>query len=155
MGLDTFGFGWTTTGGAAAGGTVTTSYSVDTSGNVSSVTTTGAGGYGGVGISTGPSFSYTNADSNADLSGTGGQFGGSVGEGVSIGAEYVTGTQGDGSPYHGVDVNPAFAAGLAPAEAHGLVTDTQVDSLFDLGDALGYAAGWWGDLLFGPDDPCE
>jgi hypothetical protein len=87
--------------------------------------------------------------------------GGSYGPGfTSVGAEYTTGQNPDGSPYHGADINIGFGPSL-PVEAHGFVSNTVVTPLGNVSDLLdvGYAAEYWADQLAGlfgrsSSDPC-
>ena len=152
LGLYTVAVGSTFLVGAGAGATGQTSLAVDSSGNVALVETSGGGGCGCATASAGVAFSGTNAKTVHDLQGTGGQAGGSVGSGTSVGAEYVVGNQADGSQYHGFDLNISASVGPMPAEAHGFVTSTEVTFLFSFAHDSRYTfSDWWGDLFQSAD----
>jgi hypothetical protein len=80
------------------------------------------GGAGGgvalVGCSAGGFLEVTNADSVNDLKGGSIQAGGSFGEGLVLGGDYIVGLNGKGMPsYQGVEVNLGIGGGL-PLDLH-------------------------------------
>jgi RHS repeat-associated protein len=133
-------FGWSTQGGAGAGGAVTTAYGVDSKGNIDRITLTAGGGYGGAGVSTGPTLGFHTASTNKDLEGGPGlQAGFSVGTptglSASAGAEYVAGSEATGGDtYHGVEINAGVGVSAAPAEAHGFISGAEVENITSAGE---------------------
>ena len=111
----TVGVGIGGTGGAGAGGSGSSMIVVDTKGNVGVVNSAGAGGMGGVGGSGTVIMQVTNAKDIYQLKGWSTQTGGSVGEGLTVGLEYVIG---DG--YHGVNFTFGPGGGLTPVELHSI-----------------------------------
>jgi len=88
-------------------------------------------GYGLPATSIGVAFGWTNADTIFDLEGPGICVGGSLGTpvwGPSLGADYISGTQRNGEPYHGFEIVPGMSAGSWGFEAHGQYTWTKVVS---------------------------
>jgi len=116
LGLWTLAIGGSASGGGGAGASGSVMVVVDGHGNIGITESGGAGGYGGVSASGGMSIQITNADTIYDLEGVSAQTGGSVGEGISVGAELVTGTG-----YMGININLGFGGGLTPVEMHSFV----------------------------------
>ncbi|GEM_PF-2201388 len=84
----------------------------------------GGGGYAGVGVSGTVQYQTTNADSIEQLRGPQVQVGGSGGEFVNVGAEYVV-----GNGYQGTNIQVGIGAGLAPVEMHGFLETSGVKVL--------------------------
>ncbi len=126
-GLRTFGVGFGGSGGAGAGGSVTVLWLIDTEGNIGRVTSQGGGGYFGAGGSAGVTYHTSGAPTIHDLNGQSTQLGGSVGEGVSVGGEWVNAMDRSGNWYQGFEVNLGLGAGVFPAETHVYRVDSSVD----------------------------
>jgi hypothetical protein len=122
-GLWTFSIGFGGTGGAAGGGgTAVGSLVWDGRSLLPGVQITlGAGGYAVLGGSLGLSLTGTNAADSDSLTGFGGEVGGSVGEGLGVGGDYVFPL---GNGYQGVSLNGGISAGMLPFELHGFGTYT-------------------------------
>lgn len=130
------GVGATGGGGAVASGSMMVV--VDTKGNVGVVESAGAGGMGGVGGSYGVVLQVTNAEDIYKLKGLSTQTGGSVGEGLTAGLEYIIG---DG--YSGVNFSFGPGGGLTPAELHSIAEYAEVQgrSVQDIVDFIKELAG--------------
>ena len=111
----TIGVGFSTTGGTgkAASGTILIVF--DEAGNVGYLKSGGAGGMGGSSVSGTFIIQATNAKDIYKLKGLSSQSGGSLGEGLTVGLEYIT-----GSGYHGVNFSFGLGTGLTPAELHSI-----------------------------------
>jgi RHS repeat-associated protein len=109
----TVGVGVGGTGGGGAAGSFSGMLVVDTKGNFGFVESAGGGGMGGVGGSGGIIIQVTNAKDIYQLKGLSTQTGGSIGEGLTVGIEYIIG---DG--YTGVNFTFGPGGGWTPVELH-------------------------------------
>ena len=85
----TISFGFTATGSAAGTISVSRGIVIDSKGNIH-YQIVGAGGGGIPSLSGGVFFSHLNAPDLNQIGKTGGQFGGSIGEGLSMGIDAIT-----------------------------------------------------------------
>jgi RHS repeat-associated protein len=117
----TVGIGVGGTGGAGAAGSVSGMLVVDTKGNIGFVESGGGGGMGGVGGSGGIIIQVTTAKDIYQLKGLSTQTGGSIGEGLVVGVEYIIG---DG--YTGVNFTFGLGGGWTPVELHSVAEYAKV-----------------------------
>ena len=106
-GLDTYGIGYTLSGGCGLGGQFQVLAVWDDKGNYGTAITVGGGGYLGVGVSSAFTFQYTTADTIYDLRGT--SVGVGVAGGVGIwggGYEFIAG---DNYTGHEVSIGVGFS----------------------------------------------
>jgi hypothetical protein len=94
---------------------------VDTKGNIGFVESGGGGGMGGVGGSGGIIIQVTTAKDIYQLKGLSTQTGGSIGEGLVVGVEYIIG---DG--YTGVNFTFGLGGGWTPVELHSVAEYAKV-----------------------------
>lgn len=122
----TLGIGFNLNFGAGAGGSVSIMLAFDGHGGIAVVYSGGGGGFGGVGGSATVQGQWTSADRVQDLSGVCVQTGGSGGEGLGGGLEWVAAEK-----YQGVNLNFGLAGGLAPIEMHSNIEVAKVTALRD------------------------
>lgn len=125
----TIGIGGTFTAGTGKAVSGTIMIVIDDHGNVGYLKSAGVGGMGGSSISGSFIIQVTNAKDIYKLNGLSIQTGGSVGQGGSIGIEYVT-----GEGYNGVNFTFGIADGLTVAELHSIaeyasVKEVSVDDI--------------------------
>jgi hypothetical protein len=94
----------------------------DEVGNVGYLKSGGAGGMGGSSVSGTFIIQVTNAKDIYRLKGLSSQSGGSLGEGLTIGLEYII-----GAGYHGVNFSFGLGAGLTAGELHSIAEYASVN----------------------------
>jgi RHS repeat-associated protein len=121
------GLGGTAGAGAAVSGSVLVVF--DGHGNIGFAESAGGGGMGGINASGGLMFQVTTADTIYNLKGFSTQTGGSFGEPISIGGEYII-----GNGYTGVNINVGIGGGLTPGELHSVLEYAAVQgvNIFDI-----------------------
>ena len=122
----TISFGFTAMGSAAATASTSQGFVIDSKGNIH-YQIVGAGGGGIPSLSGGVFFSHLNASDLNQIGKTGGQFGGSIGEGLSMGIDAITAENKHGDDFVGVSLNIGLGISSTVGEAHGLVTYTVED----------------------------
>lgn len=118
----TIGIGFSASAGTGKAGSGTILVVFDEVGNVGYLKSGGFGGMGGSSVSGTFLIQVTNAKDIYKLKGLSVQTGGSVGEGLSVGLEYV-----NGAGYHGVNFSFGLGTGLTPAELHSIAEYASVN----------------------------
>jgi hypothetical protein len=141
----TVGIGVGGTGGGGSAGSASGMLVVDTKGNVGFVESAGGGGMGGIGGSYGAIIQVTNAKDIYQLKGLSTQTGGSIGEGLTVGLEYIIG---DG--YTGVNFAFGPGGGLTPGELHSVAEYAAVQ-----GRSISDIVDFMKQLLLNRKDSCQ